>query len=582
MAAATLTGVPWPSGTVVTAWLASQVNPSGGSPTGSSTESAVVTSAATLSYTSLAYGAQYVAAAQISGSWRQVAFTADTPPAGVVVEWLADDGTIGAYIDDDGSFVVGPSLYRNSYSQSNVPDFSVERASRKTHARSLLVREVGDTAEIQLGRTPGTFPDAIGFTTLTAGITLPVTSVAVGSTTNFEASGEAIIESVSGSGVALVEYTGKTATSLTGVSVLQGSGSFIAGDLVTDALVGGTPLGIVYGSAWVGEGGLQDRSAQIGFKTTETNRPDGAGGYYSAGKILFSTTTPGPASVRRDVGSWRENGYLGLLGGWVEEESAVTSRLTVGGPGARVLADQALAGATIAVDSTAGFPTTGQGDDGNGRIFAYTGLSAQTFTGCSVVTGAGTIAAGSKIRLSAVSQIVAVAVAGQVAACAGQGVARTAAGNVGPAAAPEGGVKVGSGSGDVRWYRDVAGSKWVADAAVRLSFGGSGSSVVLEGSQAGNPADAEWQVTANGRYVWLSSGTPNVSLRRDASEVLGVRNGADSAYAGIRVASFGLGVTAAAQQASIAAPAGGATVDAEARTAVAAILTVLDTFGFTA
>lgn len=45
--------------------------------------------------------------------------------------------------------------------------------------------------------------------------------------------------------------------------------------------------------------------------------------------------------------------------------------------------------------------------------------------------------------------------------------------------------------------------------------------------------------------------------------------------------SFGLGVTPAVRQGSIADPVGGVTTDAEARTAISAILDVLDTFGFT-
>lgn len=45
--------------------------------------------------------------------------------------------------------------------------------------------------------------------------------------------------------------------------------------------------------------------------------------------------------------------------------------------------------------------------------------------------------------------------------------------------------------------------------------------------------------------------------------------------------SFGLGVTPATQQANIAQPTGGSTVDAEARGAINSILSVLDTFGFT-
>ena len=48
------------------------------------------------------------------------------------------------------------------------------------------------------------------------------------------------------------------------------------------------------------------------------------------------------------------------------------------------------------------------------------------------------------------------------------------------------------------------------------------------------------------------------------------------------VSALGVGgVTPVVPQATIADPSGGATVDAEARTAIDAILVVLETFGFT-
>lgn len=45
--------------------------------------------------------------------------------------------------------------------------------------------------------------------------------------------------------------------------------------------------------------------------------------------------------------------------------------------------------------------------------------------------------------------------------------------------------------------------------------------------------------------------------------------------------SFGLGVTPAVRQASIAQPTGGGVIDVESRGAINSILSVLDTFGFT-
>lgn len=45
--------------------------------------------------------------------------------------------------------------------------------------------------------------------------------------------------------------------------------------------------------------------------------------------------------------------------------------------------------------------------------------------------------------------------------------------------------------------------------------------------------------------------------------------------------SFGLGVTPAVRQSSIAAPVGGVTIDSESRNAINSILNVLDTFGLT-
>lgn len=55
-----------------------------------------------------------------------------------------------------------------------------------------------------------------------------------------------------------------------------------------------------------------------------------------------------------------------------------------------------------------------------------------------------------------------------------------------------------------------------------------------------------------------------------------------SAFASLNpTTSFGLGVTPATRQASIAIPSGGVTTDAESRAAITSILSVLDTFGLT-
>lgn len=50
----------------------------------------------------------------------------------------------------------------------------------------------------------------------------------------------------------------------------------------------------------------------------------------------------------------------------------------------------------------------------------------------------------------------------------------------------------------------------------------------------------------------------------------------------IKTAKFGLSVAPVAQQSAITAPTGGTTVDAQARTAIGSILTLLHTFGLTA
>lgn len=60
----------------------------------------------------------------------------------------------------------------------------------------------------------------------------------------------------------------------------------------------------------------------------------------------------------------------------------------------------------------------------------------------------------------------------------------------------------------------------------------------------------------------------------------GVETSAAQSAASIQVTTFRVGTGAlAARQSAITAPTGGATVDAEARTAINAIITVLETFG---
>lgn len=53
-------------------------------------------------------------------------------------------------------------------------------------------------------------------------------------------------------------------------------------------------------------------------------------------------------------------------------------------------------------------------------------------------------------------------------------------------------------------------------------------------------------------------------------------------FTSVKTSKFGLSVTPVSQQANIGAPTGGVTVDAEARTAINSIRTVLDNFGLTA
>lgn len=49
----------------------------------------------------------------------------------------------------------------------------------------------------------------------------------------------------------------------------------------------------------------------------------------------------------------------------------------------------------------------------------------------------------------------------------------------------------------------------------------------------------------------------------------------------LKVTTLGVGKTPVSRQANIVAPAGGTTVDAEARAAIVSILAVLDAFGLT-
>lgn len=65
----------FPVGTTVSAYRPYQANPSGGAPSGSAVTSAVVASTGSLTFTNLTDGADYIAAAQVNGTWQYLRFT---------------------------------------------------------------------------------------------------------------------------------------------------------------------------------------------------------------------------------------------------------------------------------------------------------------------------------------------------------------------------------------------------------------------------------------------------------------------------------------------------------------------------
>lgn len=321
-------------------------------------------------------------------------------------------GSNGLRIEGDGTLKFGPSLLYDTYPQRKMLDGGYDPVSLRVMGRGMLLREVGNPAQIQRGIRPGTFPYAVATTLLTGGVTISGTPANAGvmDTSQFSASGgKAILEPAAGGFGVVFAYTGRSTSSgqgnLTGATIVIPSGGsqvFIAGDIVNAIVTNTTTISTDYASSWMGNGGFQLKGVQTAVRASEDQYPDMTGGYYGGAKWYLSTPTPGPASLLKDRVVVDERGYLGILGGGVEDFSLVNNPLSVGGPASRTIGAQAYNSATITVDSTAGWPTTGTVNDGNNHIFSYTGLSAdgKSFTGCTPGAGGATsdIPTGAKLK----------------------------------------------------------------------------------------------------------------------------------------------------------------------------------------
>lgn len=314
--------------------------------------------------------------------------------------YLIAVGSDALRLAGDGTLKFGPSLLYDAYPQRKMLDGGFDPVSLRLMGRGILLREVGNPAQIERGYRPGTFPYAVATTTLTAGVTIsaaPV-SVPVADTSQYQAGGGSAILEPAGGGFGVVfTYTARSTTSgagnLTGATILVpagGSQAFIAGDVVNAVVTDTTTLSTDYAAAWMGLGGWQIKGAQTSAKAAGDQYPDMTGGYYAAEKWYLSTPTPGPGSFLKDRVVVDERGFVGILGGGVEDYTLVSNVLTVGGPASRTVGVQAYNAATHAVDSTAGWPASaGTINDGNGHIFAYTGFGAdgKSFTGCTPAGG---------------------------------------------------------------------------------------------------------------------------------------------------------------------------------------------------
>lgn len=461
-------------------------------------------------------------------------FSGNTIPAGSHAWRVLQNGTV----------LFGPSPMYDTDNHRSMPGLAYDSVTERAYTSTLIGRQLGNPFNIQLGRREGSGGVAGETTLSTASVdvsSLPSTITVANGACLVAPTAIVLLEQASGAASAMVQYTTKVGNVLGGLSLIRGSGTFVAGDWVSAIIPTDATLGIIYPSAWDGaRGGFQDRNALISFYASENQGPDGVGTYHSGGGIELGTTTLGPKSVRKLRMVLRSNGYIGGYGGWATNRTDIDRSFVIGGPGCAAAGAQdisAFAGSGVfTVDSTEGFPATGVITD-TAHVFSYGGLATdgKSFTNCALVSGAGTIANGASLKLDAQVRWIAGAFkGGQVSANRGQGQSETTIGNIGPTtASPEGGIQVGTSS-VTQWYRDAAGGKWVSSAPVRLSANSSGTGILFEGSQQNNPANPDWQISNNGDVIWWSGGAAATRLKQQSAGLVSVRNGADSAPGGLR------------------------------------------------
>jgi hypothetical protein len=456
-----------------------------------------------------------------------------TPEAGGPIQPI---GSRAFAVVNDGTLIAGPSPLGDTYAHRNMAPTLFGPNVHRSLLPTLDLFLVGDPPELQGGRRYGLFPytpaTALQVGVFIAGTNTILTvkwdpafvtkwfeagliaenkeSLMPEPTAGFGANGTLILEPAGGGEqFAILTLTGKTATTLTVSLVVTeqvGSLTFASGAVVTQLLDTDTTLFIEHTRGWVGNGGFQSDGTLEGSKSTEVHRRTADGGYSVGSKTIFFTATKGlgTGSILREAVEIEDDQSIGVLGGWCEDSSKVTSRLSVGGRAARTVASkQNPASGTVEVDSTYGWPSAGTHyiDDSNGNVFSYTGKTIKKFTGTAVVSG-GEILASTRLKLAARDkEIVGAFNGGQVAANSAQGVAETRIGNIGPTAAtPEGGIGV---NGDTNLWRFAAGV-WMTSSHFVASETGGGACFSTR-SSADLTLD-RWGVGATGTMFWKSAG----------------------------------------------------------------------------
>lgn len=95
------------------------------------------------------------------------------------------------------------------------------------------------------------------------------------------------------------------------------------------------------------------------------------------------------------------------------------------------------------------------------------------------------------------------------------------------------------------------------------------------------PDEKQLLTELNERLKRVEQYTTSLGGSLEFKKIIQLYSGENTEFKTIKTSNFGLSKAPVAQQASIADPSGGVTVDSEARTAINSILDVLDAFGFT-